>query len=59
MEIIDFQGKKWHVVGKANGGRIDNPGSLKSNYGCDMVIRNSQNVYFILNEIIDVEFEEV
>ena len=59
MEIIDFQGKKWQVVGKANGSRIDNPGSLKSNYGCDMVIRNPQNIYFMLNEIIDVEYEEI
>ena len=59
MEIIDFQGKKWQVVGKANGKNIDNPSSLKESYGCNMVIRNSQNIYFILNEIIDVEYEEI
>ena len=59
MEIIDFQGKKWQVIGKANGGRIDDPTSLKSNYGCDMVIRNSQNIYFMLNKIIDVEYEDM
>ena len=59
MELIDFQGKKWQVVGKANGNRIDNPGSLKENYGCDLVIRNSQNIYFMLNEVMDIEFEEI
>ena len=59
MEIIDFQSKKWHVIGKANGSRIDNPATLKKNYGCDMVIRNPQNIYFILNEIIDVDYEDI
>ena len=59
MEILDFQGKKWQVISKANGSRIDNPSSLKENYGCDLVIRNSQNIYFILNEIIDVEYEDI
>ena len=59
MEIIDFQGKKWVVKSKVDGSRLDDPSTLKSNYGADMVIRNSQNIYFILDEIIDVEFEEI
>ncbi len=59
MEIIDFQGKKWIVKAKIDGSRIDNPSTLKESYGADMVIRNSQNIYFILNEIIDVEFKEL
>ena len=59
MELIDFQNKKWQVIDKVNGSRIDNPSSLKENYGCDLVIRNSQNIYFILNEIIDVEYEDI
>ena len=59
IEKLEFQGKEWQVVGKVNGNRIDNPGSLKKNYGCDMVIRNPQNIYFMLNEIIDVEYEEI
>ena len=59
MELIDFQNKKWQIVGKVPGNRIDNPGSLKKNYGCDMVIRNPQNIYFMLNEIIDVEYEDI
>ena len=59
MELIDFQGKKWVVKSKVDGSRIEDPSTLKSNYGADMVIRNSQNIYFILDEVIDVEFEEL
>ena len=59
MELIDFQGKKWQVIGTVEGNRIDNPSTLKKSYGCDMVIRNPQNIYFMLNEIIDVEYEDI
>ena len=59
MELLDFQDKKWVVKAKVDGSRIDDPSTLKSNYGADMVIRNSQNIYFILDEVIDVEFEEL
>ena len=59
MEKIEFQGKLWQIVGKARGNLVDNPSSLKKNYGCDMVIRNPQNIYLMLNEIIDVEYEEI
>ena len=59
MEKIEFQGKMWEVKVKVDGSHIDDPSSLKKNYGCDMVIRNPQNIYFILNEIIDVEYENV
>jgi hypothetical protein len=59
MELIDFQGKKWVVKSKVDGSRIDDPSTLKSNYGADMVIKNNQNIYFILDEVIDVEFEEL
>ena len=59
MEKIEFQGKLWQIVGKARGNLVDNPSSLKKNYGCDMVIRNPQNIYLMLIEIIDVEYEEI
>ena len=59
MELLDFQGKKWVVKSKVNGSRVDDPSKLKENYGCDMVIKNNQNVYFILDEIIDAEFEDI
>ena len=59
MELLDFQGKKWVVKSKVDGSRLEDPSTLKKSYGCDMVIRNSQNIYFILDEVIDVEFEEL
>lgn len=59
MELIDFQGKKWQVVGKVNGKSVDNPSSLKKNYDCDMVIRDPRNIYLMLNEVIDVEYEDI
>ena len=59
MEIIDFQGSKWVVKSKVDGSRIDDPSTLKKSYHADMVIRNPQNIYFVLNEIIDVEYEDI
>ena len=59
MEILDFQGKRWRVLNKVEGKRVEDPNSLKENYGCDMVIRNNQDVYFILNEIKDAEYEDI
>ena len=59
MELLDFQGKKWVVKAKVEGRRLDDPSTLKSSYGCDLVIRNAQNIYFILDEVIDVEYEDI
>ena len=59
MELLDFQGSKWVVKAKVDGSRLDDPSTLKSSYGADMVIRNSQNIYFILDKVIDVEFEDI
>ena len=59
FEKIEFQGKLWEVKSKVDGRRLDDPSTLKKSYGADMVIRNPQNIYFILNEIIDVEYEDV
>ena len=59
IEKLEFQGKMWQIVSKIPGNRIDNPNSLKKSYGCDMVIRNPQNIYFVLDEIIDVEYEDI
>ena len=58
-EIIDFQGKKWVVRSKIHGDRVDDHTKLKKMYGCDLVLKNSQNIFFILDEIIDAEFEEI
>ena len=59
FEKIDFQGKLWRVISKVEGHRLDDPSTLKENYGCDLVLRNNQNVYFILDEIIDAEYEDI
>ena len=59
MEKLDFQGKHWQVIAKVHGHGLDNPSTLKKSYGCDMVIRNPQNIYLMLNEIIDVEYEDI
>ena len=59
IEKLDFQNKMWQVIAKVEGHRLDDPSTLKKSYGADLVIRNPQNIYFVLNEIIDVEFEEI
>ena len=59
FEKLNFQGKMWEVKAKVDGSRLDDPSTLKKSYGADMVIRNSQNIYFVLNEIIDVEYEDI
>ena len=59
METLNFQGKLWRVITKVEGRRVDDPNTLKESYRCDMVIRNPQNIYFVLDEIIDAEFEDI
>ena len=59
FDKLEFQGKLWKVCAKVEGHRVDDPNSLKSNYGCDMVIKNNQNIFFILDEVIDAEFEDI
>ena len=58
-ELIDFQDSKWVVKAKLEGNRVDDHTKLKSMYQCDLVLKNNQNVFYILNEIIDAEFEEI
>ena len=59
IEKLQFQNKMWQVIAKVDGSRLDDPSTLKKNYGADMVIRSPQNIYFVLNEIIDVKYEEI
>ena len=58
-EMIDFQDKRWVVIGKVSGDSVDDHTKLKKNYGCDLVIKNNQNIFYMLNEVIDAEFEEI
>ena len=59
FEKLEFQGKLWEIKAKVDGRQLDDPSTLKKSYDADMVIRNPQNIYFVLNEIIDVEFEDI
>ena len=38
---------------------IPDPSHLKKSYGCDLVIKDRRNVFFILDEILEAEFEEI
>ena len=58
-EMIDFQNNKWVVVGKCSGERVDDHTKLKSQYQCDLVLKNNDNMFFMLNKVIDVEFTEL
>ena len=57
--MIDFQDSKRVVVGKCSGERVDDHTKLKSQYKCDLVLKNNQNQFWMLNKVIDAEFEEL
>ena len=59
FERLNFQGKMWRVLDKVVITKVENPSALKKSYRCDMVIRNNQNIFFVLDEVIDGEFEEI
>ena len=59
MERLDFQGKHWRVIAKIPSHKIDDPNSLKKSYGCDLIIKHRNNVFWILDEILEGEFEEI
>ena len=58
FEKLNFQGKMWRVLDKVAINKVENPNTLKQSYQGDMVLRNNSHFY-VLEEIIDVEFEEV
>ena len=59
MERMDFQGKHWKVISKIPSHLIDDTSGLKKSYRCDLVIKDRNNVFWILEEILEAEFEEV
>ena len=59
FERLNFQGKMWRVLDKVVITKVENPSALKKSYGCDMVIRDPRNIFYMLNEIIDVEYEDI
>tara|TARA_B100000073_G_C23447477_1_gene457926 strand:+ start:276 stop:461 length:186 start_codon:yes stop_codon:yes gene_type:complete len=58
-EMIDFQGKKWVVRAKLEERKVDDHTKLKSNYDADLVLKNNQGWFFVLDEVIDAEFENI
>ena len=59
MEIIDFQDKKWIVIAKVPADKVDDHTKLKKQYDADLVLSNKRGVYFVLEAIIDAEFEDI
>ncbi len=59
MERMDFQGKHWMVRAKIPHHLIDDHNSLKKSYGCDLVIKDRNNIFWILDEILEGEFKEM
>ena len=58
-EFIDFDDKKWVVRAKVEEHRNDDHTKLKEMYGCDLVLKNRQGIFFILDKVIDAEFEDI
>ena len=59
MERLDFQGKHWMVRAKIPVHLVTDHTTLKKSYGCDLVIKDRNNVFWILDEILEGEFEEM
>ena len=59
MERLDFQGKHWMVRAKIPVHLVPDHTTLKKSYGCDLVIKDRNNIFFILDEILEGEFEEM
>ena len=59
MEMIDFQDKKWIVIAEVPVDQVDDHTTLKKQYGADLVLSNKRGLYFVLQAVIDVEFEDI
>ena len=57
-EMLDWDNKKWIVKAKVEEHKIDDHTKLKEMYGADLVLKNKQGIFFVLDEVIDVDFEE-
>ena len=58
-ELLDFDNKKWVVKARVHESRVDDHTKLKSMYGCDLVLKNREGEFFILDKVIDAEFEDI
>ena len=59
IERLDFQNKHWWVRAKIPGHLVTDHTTLKKSYGCDLVIKDRRNVFFVLDEILEGDFEEI
>ena len=59
MELIDFQDKKWKVITKIRHSQVKDHKGLKEQYEADLVLSDKQSHYYILELILDAEFEEL
>ena len=58
-EMLDWDNKKWIVKAKVEEHKIDDHTKLKEMYGADLVLKNKQGIFFVLDEVIDAEFEDL
>ena len=58
-ELIDFQNKKWKVVAKIQESQVSDHTKLKSMYGADLVLKDNKGMFFVLDKVVDVEFEDI
>ena len=59
FKMLDYDGKKWIIRAKLAGDKVDDHTKLKKQYGVDLVLCDKQGTYYMLEEIIDAEFEEI
>ena len=58
-EFIDYDDKKWVIKAKLEEHRVEDHTKLKEMYGADLVLKNKQGIFFVLDKVIDAEFEEL
>ena len=59
FKMLDYDGKKWIIRAKLAGDKVDDHTKLKKQYGVDLVLCDKQGYYYMLEKIIDAEFEDV
>ena len=57
--MLDYAGKKWIIKSKISSEGIDDHTKLRKQYGVDLVLADKQGFYYMLEEILDAEFEDV
>ncbi len=58
FQILPYQDQLYQVRAQVPVPKVSNPTSLKKQYGADLVLKRA-GYYWILNLIIDAEFEDI